>query len=169
MMVSFVLWKFLFLFGVAIWYIFTMRVKRMKSFGWANQKCMQTIQGPSAVCMHVAHPHSLLASRKIIIRMALHEQVCAVVYSMASPPGSCIAFRLCGCGPKPASTDIWCNQARSKTPRIHYQFLSLYHLSICFSIWIICKWTFELLREKRNEWASERETHRKKNENTNAN
>lgn len=115
--------------------------------------CANDSKHKRCVCMHIAHPHSLLESRKIIIRMALHEQVSAVVYSMGF--SFIYSFRLCGCGLKPASTDIWCNQARSKTPRIHYQFLSLYHLSICFSIWIICKWTFELLRE--TEWMGERE------------
>lgn len=57
--------------------------------------------------------------------MALHEQVFAVVYSTE-------VFVRLWMWPKTCRRAAWHNHAGSKTPRIHYQFPRMYHLSIRF-------------------------------------
>lgn len=106
-----------------------------KSFSIINIRSGNVLATPSfveisnrklcTVCKDSKRKHIVyLKNRKIIIRMALHEQVFVVVYST-------VFVRLWMW--QNLRQAVWRNQARSKTPRIHYQFPSLYHLSISFS------------------------------------
>lgn len=113
----------------------TPRTLSFKSFSIVNMRSGNVLATPSfveisnrklcTVCKASKRKHIVyLKNRKIIIRMALHEQVFVVVYST-------VFVRLWMW--QNLRQAVWRNQARSKTPRIHYQFLSLYHLSISFS------------------------------------